>query len=43
MVENVCNAEQDFCMRFFFLDADAKVPGVPGAGPEGRGRGAGAS
>lgn len=25
LVENLCNAEQDFCAQFFFLDVDVKV------------------
>lgn len=26
LVETLCNAEQDFCTQFFFLDIDVKVP-----------------
>ncbi|KAI8422026.1 hypothetical protein MSG28_009927 [Choristoneura fumiferana] len=36
VVENVCNAEQDFCTQFFFLDADAKVWATAVTGPAAR-------
>ena len=28
LVESLCNAEQDFCMQFFFLDIDVKVTAI---------------
>ncbi|XP_075975152.1 exocyst complex component Sec3 [Anticarsia gemmatalis] len=30
LVENLCNAEQDFCAQFFFLDVDVKGDGSDG-------------
>ncbi|XP_063622311.1 exocyst complex component 1 isoform X2 [Cydia splendana] len=30
VVENICNAEQDFCTQFFFLDVDVKSEGSDG-------------
>ncbi|CAB3246747.1 unnamed protein product [Arctia plantaginis] len=30
LVENLCNAEQDFCVQFFFLDIDVKGEGSDG-------------
>lgn len=39
LVESLCNAEQDFCTQFFFLDIDVKGDGSDGERSEGGERG----
>ncbi|CAH0682896.1 unnamed protein product [Spodoptera exigua] len=39
LVESLCNAEQDFCTQFFFLDIDIKGDGGDGERSEGGERG----
>ncbi|XP_028042232.1 exocyst complex component 1 [Bombyx mandarina] len=39
LVESLCNAEQDFCTQFFFLDVDVKSEGSDGERSEGGGEG----